>query len=169
MATQEENWLQQYFTFRGGEHVVHNEHAAWHGVNNSSQPLFGEEFLRFHRFFVGEYDAWRAAQGHPPIPLWDPATPIPAEIPHAGRSTNNPSAVNPACKRPSWATVAGGAASAPGFPGYTKLVDFKNRNELVVRRGFGLVGEGGSASFDFGDDLFGGLGPDEGFGVVVPV
>ncbi len=138
MATQEENWLQQYFTFRGGEHVVHNEHAAWHGVNNSSQPLFGEEFLRFHRFFVGEYDAWRAAQGHPPIPLWDPATPIPAEIPHAGRSTNNPSAVNPACKRPSWATVAGGAASAPGFPGYTKLVDFKNRNQLVVRRRFGL-------------------------------
>ena len=40
---------------------------------------------------------------------------------------------------------------------------------LVVRRGFGLVGEGSSASFDLGDDLFGGLGPDEGFGVVVPV
>jgi len=40
---------------------------------------------------------------------------------------------------------------------------------LVVRRGFGLVGQGGSAPFDFGDDLLGGLCPDEGFGVVVPV
>ena len=30
---------------------------------------------------------------------------------------------------------------------------------LVVRRGFGLVGEGGSASVDLGDDVVGGLGP----------
>ena len=37
---------------------------------------------------------------------------------------------------------------------------------LVVRRGFG---EGGSSSFDFGDDVVGGLGPGEGLGVVVPV
>ena len=40
---------------------------------------------------------------------------------------------------------------------------------LVVRRGFGGVGQGGSASFDLGDDVVGGLGPDEGSGVVVPV
>ena len=40
---------------------------------------------------------------------------------------------------------------------------------LVVRRGFGLVGEGGSASSDFVDDLVRGLGPDERLGVVVPV
>ena len=39
---------------------------------------------------------------------------------------------------------------------------------LVVRRGFGLVGEGGSASADLGDDVVGGLAPYEGFGVVVP-
>ena len=30
---------------------------------------------------------------------------------------------------------------------------------LVVCRGFGLVGEGGSASVDLGDDVVGGLGP----------
>ena len=40
--------------------------------------------------------------------------------------------------------------------------------ELVVRRGFDLV-EGGSSAADFCDDLFGGLVPDEGLGVVVPV
>ncbi len=40
---------------------------------------------------------------------------------------------------------------------------------LVVCRGFGDRGEGGSSSFDFGDDLVGGLFPDEWLGVVVPV
>jgi hypothetical protein len=40
---------------------------------------------------------------------------------------------------------------------------------LVVRRGFGLVGEGGSASVDLGEDVVGGLGPDEGLWVDVPV
>ena len=39
---------------------------------------------------------------------------------------------------------------------------------LVVRRGFDLV-EGGSSAADLCDDLFGGLVPDEGLGVVVPV
>ena len=40
---------------------------------------------------------------------------------------------------------------------------------LVVCRGFGSGGEGGSSSSDFGDDFVGGLGPHEGFRVVVPV
>jgi tyrosinase-like protein len=130
MATQEETWLADYQAFRGGEHVIHTEHANWHGSNNPGQPGYGEEFLRFHRFFVGEYDAWRHANGHPPIPLWDPSTPIPADIPHAGRATNNPSAVNPACNRPTWATVAGGASSPPGLPSIHKLSDFSDRNQL---------------------------------------
>ncbi len=38
----------------------------------------------------------------------------------------------------------------------------------MVRRGFGF-GECGPAASDFLDDLVGGLLPDEGFGVVVPV
>ena len=42
------------------------------------------------------------------------------------------------------------------------------RSRLVVRRGFGL-GECGTSASDFGDDLFGGLVPDERSGVVVPV
>ncbi len=40
---------------------------------------------------------------------------------------------------------------------------------LVVCRGFGDPVEGGSASGDFVDDFVGCSGPDEGFGVVVPV
>src|SRR3954453_10553643 len=43
------------------------------------------------------------------------------------------------------------------------------RSLLVVRRGFGLVGEGGSSSADFGEDFFGWFLPDERFGIVVPV
>jgi hypothetical protein len=39
---------------------------------------------------------------------------------------------------------------------------------LVARRGFGF-GERGSAAADFGDDFVGGLLPDEGFGIVVPM
>jgi Common central domain of tyrosinase. len=131
MATQEETWLSDYFTFRGGEHIVHNEHANWHGSNSfGADPLYGEEFLRFHRYFFGEYDAWRQANGHPPIPLWDPATVIPADVPHPGRATDNPSSVNPACKRPSWATAAGGPAGPPQYPNHHKLADFADRNEL---------------------------------------
>ena len=41
--------------------------------------------------------------------------------------------------------------------------------DLVVRRGFSKGGEGGVSSLDLGDDLFDGLGPDEGLRVVVPV
>ncbi len=40
---------------------------------------------------------------------------------------------------------------------------------LVVCRGFRNPVEGGLPSFDFGDDLFGGLVPDDWFRVVVPV
>jgi hypothetical protein len=39
---------------------------------------------------------------------------------------------------------------------------------LVVRRGFGDVVEAGFATSDFGDDVFGVGGPNEGFGIVVP-
>lgn len=37
----------------------------------------------------------------------------------------------------------------------------------MVCRGFGVVGEGCSSSFDFLDDFVGGFGPGEGLGVVV--
>jgi superfamily II DNA or RNA helicase len=40
---------------------------------------------------------------------------------------------------------------------------------LVVRRGFGVVCEGGASSSDFGDDVSGWCAPDERFRVVVPV
>jgi len=38
----------------------------------------------------------------------------------------------------------------------------------VVHRGFGF-GEGGASAADLGDDLLGGLVPDERLGIVVPV
>lgn len=47
--------------------------------------------------------------------------------------------------------------------------DARVTKALVVRRGFGLPVEGGSSTSDLVDDLVGGLGPDEGAGVLVPV
>jgi hypothetical protein len=47
--------------------------------------------------------------------------------------------------------------------------DRANKHPLVVCRGISDLVEGGSSSFDFGDDLFGGLVPDEWSRVVVPV
>ena len=38
----------------------------------------------------------------------------------------------------------------------------------MVRRGIDLGGQGGAAASDLGDDLLGGLAPDEGLGVLVP-
>jgi hypothetical protein len=45
----------------------------------------------------------------------------------------------------------------------------RRRRYLVVRRGFGLVGQRDSSSSDFGDDLLCWGVPHERFGVVVPV
>jgi Ferritin-like len=52
--------------------------------------------------------------------------------------------------------------AATGDPWYVVV------NQLVVRRGFGFC-ERGSTAADLGEDLVGGLLPDEGAGVVVPV
>ena len=73
--------------------------------------------------------------------------------------------------RYSWAYVVDIGAVGGKRKQHTKS-GFKTKAEavaaLVVRRGFDLV-EGGSSAADFCDDLFGGLVPDEGLGVVVPV
>src|SRR4051794_30988636 len=61
------------------------------------------------------------------------------------------------------------AATARKFPITPKYSADQPTRTLVVRRGFGLVGEGCSSSADFGEDLFGWLLPDERFGIVVPV
>ncbi|MEQ8718013.1 MAG: hypothetical protein RIE08_10425, partial [Acidimicrobiales bacterium] len=51
----------------------------------------------------------------------------------------------------------------------TELWDVVDRRlQLVVRRGIGLVGQGGAASSDFGDDVVGRLGPHERSRVLVP-
>jgi hypothetical protein len=61
--------------------------------------------------------------------------------------------------------VHSGEVLAEPIPGKNDSVNFCAAG-LVVCRGFS---KGGSAAFDLGDDVVDGLGPDERFGVVVPV
>ena len=71
-----------------------------------------------------------------------------------------------------FATMSSGVARSESFVMTTASVQSpliaSHSSQLVVRRGFDLV-EGGSSAADLCDDLFGGLVPDEGLGVVVPV
>ena len=60
-------------------------------------------------------------------------------------------------------------SAGPNVAGRHSWAPLNVLSALVVRRGFGLVGEGGSATADFGDDLLRWCVPDEGLGVVVPV
>lgn len=72
---------------------------------------------RFHRRFIGAFEAWLRAQGAAelvPIPYWDPSTPLPSEF-------ADPNPANPRCTMtpnlplPAWATVTGGTMPAPLF------------------------------------------------------
>lgn len=91
------------------------EHMDWHTApeNENETGNYGERFFLFHQQFIGKFDDFRRTKGLLPVTGWDPATPIPADLAHdrtltAARSTDNPFSVNPQCKTPSWATVAGG-------------------------------------------------------------
>jgi hypothetical protein len=112
------------------------EHMDWHNdpANQNKQGNYGERFLLFHKQFVDKFDVFRQTKGLIPVSAWDPTTPIPASLSHdhvlmMARDTDNPYAVNPHCKTPTWATSAGGADHDP-IHGYTKLAQFQSLDEL---------------------------------------
>jgi hypothetical protein len=106
-------------------------HHKWHSETLRSRPDYGIGFLTFHRGFVRHYDEWRLAHGYAVVVPWDPGTPIPADVPHPGRKTEDPSAEDPLCRRPVWLTAEGGADGArdPDF-GASKLAEFTSSNQL---------------------------------------
>jgi hypothetical protein len=110
---------------------LESDHHAWHLATLRSDPAYGFEFLRFHRALIGTYDAWRVALGYAPLVPWDPGTPIPRDAPHPGRASEDPSAVDPLCKRPVWLTAAGGSHGErdPDF-GAATLANFTSSNQL---------------------------------------
>jgi hypothetical protein len=112
------------------------EHMTWHTAEENvfRTGKYGERFLSFHRKFVEKFDDFRRSKGLLPVTAWDPATVIPPALAHehtlmAARDTDNPSAVNPLCITPSWATIAGGSDLDPLF-GYTNLLQFQSLDEL---------------------------------------
>lgn len=114
------------------------EHMDWHNAPENlpwnKTGNYGERFLVFHQQFIGKFDVFRGTKGLLPVSGWDPSTPIPAALSHdqvitAARATNNPYSVDPFCKTPTWATVAGGSDIEPLY-GYTSLCQFKSLDEL---------------------------------------
>jgi len=104
-------------------------HAHWHGDSFRGSPTYGLEFLAFHRDMIERHDAWRAAQGYGPLAAWDPSDPLPASAHHAGRLTDDPSAVDPLCKTPEWFKMDGAGARNPDF-GAGRLPEFTSADQL---------------------------------------
>jgi tyrosinase-like protein len=114
------------------------EHMAWHNdPPNKPENKFGnygERFLLFHEQYIEKFDDFRASKGLLPVSGWDPSTQIPPALTHehvlvSRRQTDDPFALNPHCKTPAWATIAGGTEPAPGY-GYTRLAEFQSLDEL---------------------------------------
>ncbi|GEM_PF-6420346 len=112
------------------------EHMDWHmdPQNQNRTGNYGERFLTFHQQYIDKFDVFRKSKGLLPVSGWDPTTQIPAALSHdhvlhSARHTDNPYAVAPACKTPSWATIAGGIDLDPVY-GYTKLIQFRSLDEL---------------------------------------
>ncbi len=110
---------------------VIDDHKAWHDMHNSggtTGPGSGEQFLTFHRDFVGRLENSLSSnpttRKYTPLPKWNPATPIPPEFSHPGRNTDDPRV-----PLPSWATIGGGITPDPVF-GYTSLRQFQSFDEL---------------------------------------
>jgi hypothetical protein len=130
----ETQWLSQFFaqyTYNGrtGAAAALAEHGDWHRAHTPGVPGHGQHFLEFHREYIGKYDRWRRANGVPPIPLWDPSTPIPAEVPHGARVSSNPVSRNGAVRKPTWLRRSGGSAFDPVW-GHSNLRQFRNAEEL---------------------------------------
>lgn len=124
--SEEDRILQAYVAeFPDLPHV----HHQWHGTHAREDADYGSQFLQFHRDLVGAYQAWRAQKGEPPLLPWDPGTPLPPRMAHAGRVTSDPSAVDPLCRVPSWLTMKGGTERALEYAG-ARLDEFTSSDQL---------------------------------------
>lgn len=119
----ERSLFQEFFAEKGAAAL--EEHLQWHNVHGGhTHPGAGTDFLSFHHDYIRKYETWRAAKGLPPIPMWDPATAIPTDIPHSPR---NPTyQLTPT---PTWATRIGGTLRSP-LNLRTRLAEFLNSDEL---------------------------------------
>lgn len=135
MATEDElGW--EYFGGDPENSPRMQAHMDWHTApeNQNRTGNYGERFLDFHRDYVAQFDTFRVSKGLLPVSGWDPATAIPANLDHphvlmGARATSNPYSIDPGCKTPTWATLAGGTALDPLY-GYTSLGQFQSLDEL---------------------------------------
>jgi len=124
--SEDERILREYLT----DHPeVQDNHQHWHVDTDRGRPDYGEAFLTFHRDVVGKHDAWRLEHGYPAVAPWDPSEPIPGGAYHHGRSTSDPSAVDPLCRTPDWLQLDGHGVRNPDF-GAGRLIDFTSSDQL---------------------------------------
>lgn len=127
------------------------EHNAYHqgvlkdfgfGATGSWIPwrFSGTSFFQFHREFIEKYEGWRDEFGYEKnVPAWDTGTALPTDF-EAVDSTFRRYAVY---SRPTWFSIAGGAAARPNrlwddqlFPlcngdgGEKRLADFASLDDL---------------------------------------
>ena len=112
------------------------DHKTWHHTHGPGIADFGDQFFAYHHQILQDFDAWRTDHGFQPVVAWDPGTPIPPEVPHAGRASNDPSRVDARCRRPTWLTRRGGTARDPEFMA-SKLAEFTARNYV----GFSIMSQ----------------------------
>ena len=108
---------------------IQSNHAHWHIDTERGTRNYGESFLAFHRDFIQRHDAWRLAHGYPALPPWDPTDPIPPDAYHGGRTTSDPSSVDPLCRTPGWLKLDGDGTRNPEF-GAGRLGDFTSADQL---------------------------------------
>jgi len=141
----------------GRHHDVLVQHSRYHfppsgpSRTGTEATYDGALFFSFHRVLLDRFASWRSEFGFSALAEWDPATPVPtgADVDHANRQPAL--AYNPgtacdttfgggldSCARPSWFTVAGGAATRPGNgqpcdtgAGQAKLTDFPDNRRLL--------------------------------------
>jgi len=141
--------------------------GTWLPKTKNRTGITEKRFLLFHKQFIEKFDAFRVSKQLFPVSGWDPVNPIPDALSHdhvlaAARHTNNPFAIDPHCKTPTWATVIGGSDVEPIY-GYQSLCQFQSLDELgrAIDNGWhGTVHNtigGDMSSFDSPiDPIFGG-------------
>ncbi len=122
----------------GGTNAIMEEHKAWHvrygpgfDPDPGDEDRYGDIFVLWHREFVGTYEAWREAEGHPPLPAWDPGTPLPPNLAYSfpGRGCLPGGQDDPGLPLPTWATLEGGSDQDPVF-GNTAMCQYEGLNQF---------------------------------------
>lgn len=115
-------------------------HLGWHWNHqpprnvNCDPSHNGEEFLRFHKGVIYNFDSWRETFGYPEIVSWDPANDPPKNIDLYNVDNQYRTSIYIPQPIPSYYTTQGGNTNSPCALAYNqttfKLSDYKDTDYL---------------------------------------